>query len=131
MGRVSRRWSLGCRFPQTAAWPSDRRPSNQPHRMCGRSRIMSARLDLDLQALLAKAKAQGFLTYQEVSGFLPDEAVGTDRIDEILTALDAIGIELVDGPDAHKRDLAEENTRRDDGDRSFVLNDGMPAGSSD
>jgi RNA polymerase primary sigma factor len=93
---------------------------------------MSSRLDLDLQALLAKAKAQGFLTYQEVSGFLPDEAVGTDRIDEILTALDAIGIELVDGPDAHKRELAEDNnSRRDEGDRAYVLNDGMPSGSSD
>jgi RNA polymerase primary sigma factor len=92
---------------------------------------MSSRLDIDLQELLAKAKAQGFLTYQEVSGFLPDEAVGTDRIDEILSALDAIGIELVDGPDAHKRELAEDNTRRDEGDRSYVLNDGLPAGSSD
>jgi RNA polymerase primary sigma factor len=92
---------------------------------------MSSRLDIDLQELLAKAKAQGFLTYQEVSSFLPDEAVGTDRIDEILSALDAIGIELVDGPDAHKRELAEDNSRRDEGDRAYVLNDGMPAGSSD
>ncbi|HEY4232194.1 MAG TPA: sigma-70 family RNA polymerase sigma factor, partial [Lacipirellulaceae bacterium] len=92
---------------------------------------MSSRLELNLQELLAKAKAQGFLTYEEVSSFLPDEAVGTDRIDEILSALDAIGIELVDGPDAHKRELAEDNSRRETGDRSFVLNDGMPAGSSD
>jgi RNA polymerase primary sigma factor len=92
---------------------------------------MSSRLDIDLQELLAKAKAQGFLTYQEVSGFLPDEAVGTDRIDEILSALDAIGIELVDGPDAHKRELAEDHSRRDEGDRAYVLNDGMPQGSSD
>jgi RNA polymerase primary sigma factor len=92
---------------------------------------MSSRLDIDLQELLSKAKAQGYLTYQEVSSFLPDEAVGTDRIDEILSALDAIGIELVDGPDAHKRDLAEDNSRRDEGDRAYVLNDGMPAGSSD
>jgi RNA polymerase primary sigma factor len=92
---------------------------------------MSSNLDLDLQELLAKAKSQGFLTYEEVSGFLPDEAVGTDRIDEILSALDAIGIELVDGPDAHKRALAEDHSRRDDGDRAYVLTDGMPQGSSD
>ena len=92
---------------------------------------MSSRLDIDLQELLAKAKAQGFLTYQEVSSVLPDEAVGTDRIDEILSALDAIGIELVDGPDAHKRELAEDHSRRDEGDRAYVLNDGMPQGSSD
>jgi RNA polymerase primary sigma factor len=92
---------------------------------------MSSKLDLDLQELLAKAKSQGFITYEEVSSFLPDEAVGTDRIDEILSALDAIGVELVDGPDCHKRALAEDNSRREDGDRSFVLNEAMPQGSSD
>jgi RNA polymerase primary sigma factor len=92
---------------------------------------MSSHLDLELQQLLAKAKSQGFLTYEEVSSFLPDEAIGTDRIDEILSALDAIGIGLVDGPDAHKRELAEETGRREDGDRSFVLTDGVPQGSSD
>src|SRR5262245_47003234 len=72
--------------------------SNQPRRMCGRSRNMSSYSDQELQDLLARAKAQGYLTYEEVSQYLPDETVGTDRIDEVLTALDQMGIELVDGP---------------------------------
>ena len=46
-------------------------------------------------------------------------------------ALDSLGIELVDGPDAHKRALAEAEKPSADGDRAFVLTDGMPSGSSD
>ena len=92
---------------------------------------MLSHLDRELQELLAQAKAQGTLTYEEVSRFLPDETLGTDRIDEVLTALDNLGIELVDGPDAHKRALAEAEKPCADGDRAFVLNDGMPSGSSD
>jgi RNA polymerase primary sigma factor len=92
---------------------------------------MLQRTDSDLQQLLAKGKAQGFLTYEEVSNFLPDEIEGTDRIDVVLEALDGLGIELVDGPDAHRRELAEQDTVVADGDRGFVLTDGMPHGSSD
>ena len=92
---------------------------------------MLSHLDRELQELLARAKAQGTLTYDEVSRFLPDETLGTDRIDEVLNALDNLGIELVDGPDAHKRALAEAEKPSADGDRAFVLTDGMPSGSSD
>ncbi len=92
---------------------------------------MLSHLDLKLQNLLSQAKAQGTLTYQEVSRFLPDETLGTDRIDEVLTALDNLGIKLVDGPDAHKRALADAEKPSADGDRAFLLNDGMPSGSSD
>jgi RNA polymerase primary sigma factor len=92
---------------------------------------MLSHLDRELQELLAQAKAKGTLTYNEVSRFLPDETLGTDRIDEVLSALDNLGIELVDGPDAHKRALKEAEKPSADGDRAFVLNDGLPAGSSD
>jgi RNA polymerase primary sigma factor len=92
---------------------------------------MSQLVDQDLQALIAKAKAQGHLTYEEVSAYLPDEIEGTDRIDALLAALDGLGIELVDGPDAHRRELAEETGTPAEGDRSFILSEGMPHGSSD
>jgi RNA polymerase primary sigma factor len=92
---------------------------------------MLQHIDERLRELIAKAKAQGHLTYEEVSSYLPDEIEGTERIDTLLAALDGLGIELVDGPDAHRRDLAEQETATADGDRAFVLADGMPAGSSD
>jgi RNA polymerase primary sigma factor len=92
---------------------------------------MLQQIDARLQELVNKAKDQGQLTYEEVSSYLPDEIEGTDRIDSLLAALDGLGIELVDGPDAHRRELAEQETNTADGDRGFILNDGLPQGSSD
>jgi RNA polymerase primary sigma factor len=92
---------------------------------------MLQRIDLALKDLVTKAKANGQLTYEEVSALLPDEIEGTDRIDAVLSAIDGLGVELVDGPDAHRRDLAEPETNTADGDRAYVLTDGMPQGSSD
>jgi RNA polymerase primary sigma factor len=91
---------------------------------------MLQQIDLALQELVKKAKTEGKLTYEEVSALLPDEIEGTDRIDAVLSAIDGLGVELVDGPDANRRELAEQEAN-DAGDRAFVLADGMPAGSSD
>jgi len=92
---------------------------------------MLQHVDKSLRRLIAKAKSQGHLTYEEVSNYLPDEIEGTDRIDQILAALDGLGIELVDGPDAHRRALAEQDTTSTELDRSLGLTDAMPHGSSD
>jgi RNA polymerase primary sigma factor len=92
---------------------------------------MSQRIDHDLRSLIAKAKAQGYLTYEQVSSYLPDESDGTVRIDALLETLDGLGIELVDGPNEHRRALSDEDPRPQEGDRSFILTEGMPHGSSD
>ena len=51
--------------------------------------------DKDLQDLVAKGKSQGYLTYDEVIRYLPDEAVNPDKLDTLLLTLDELGIELV------------------------------------
>ncbi len=52
----------------------------------------------DLQDLVAKGKTQGYLTYDEVNDYLPDEDVNPEKLDNLLIALDGRGIELVDEP---------------------------------
>ena len=52
--------------------------------------------DRDLQELVAKGKSQGFLTYDEVTNYLPDEAVDPEKLDNLIIVLDELGIELVD-----------------------------------
>ena len=54
--------------------------------------------DKELQELVAKGKAQGYLTYDEVNNYLPDEDVSPEKIDNLLIALDERGIELTDSP---------------------------------
>jgi len=51
--------------------------------------------DMELSELVAKGKAQGYLTYDEVNDYLPDEAVDPEKLDSLLVALDEMGIELV------------------------------------
>ena len=54
----------------------------------------------DLNALITKGKAQGFLTYNEISTFLPDETTGAEKLDTLVAALEGSGIELCDEPPA-------------------------------
>ena len=52
----------------------------------------------DLQELIATGKAQGYLTYDQVNDYLPDEAVNPEKLDNLLVALEDLGIELVNEP---------------------------------
>ncbi|MEX2188995.1 MAG: sigma-70 family RNA polymerase sigma factor [Pirellulales bacterium] len=51
--------------------------------------------DLELTQLIAKGKAQGYLSYDDVNEYLPDEAINAEKIDSLIAALDEQGIELV------------------------------------
>ena len=57
-----------------------------------------AHADADLAALIAAGKSQGYLTFDQVNSYLPDEAVDPEKIDCLLVALEEQGIELVDSP---------------------------------
>ena len=50
----------------------------------------------ELGDLILKGRQQGFLTYEDVTELLPDEAVGSEKLDLILTQIDKLGIEIVD-----------------------------------
>ncbi len=52
----------------------------------------------DLQELIETGKSQGFLTFDQVNEFLPDEAVQADKLDALLTSLEEQGIEVVSEP---------------------------------
>jgi RNA polymerase primary sigma factor len=53
-------------------------------------------MQTDLQQLIRKGRSQGFLTYDEVNAYLPDEAASPEKLDSLLVALEERGIELVD-----------------------------------
>jgi RNA polymerase primary sigma factor len=68
--------------------------------------------DMELKSLVAKAKTQGFLTYDEVNEYLPDEAVTPEKLDNLLIALDEAGIEVVNDPPKPKLFDPDEQPRR-------------------
>jgi RNA polymerase primary sigma factor len=49
-----------------------------------------------LETLVAKGKAQGFLTYNEINQVLPDELMSSDQIDDTLMMFDEYDIEVLD-----------------------------------
>ena len=53
-------------------------------------------MDQELHELIARGKSQGYLTYDEVNAYLPDEDVSPEKLDNLLAALDEKGIELLD-----------------------------------
>lgn len=55
-------------------------------------------IDQELQTLLEKGKTQGYLTYDEVNAYLPDEANNPGKLDSLLAELECRGIELVTEP---------------------------------
>jgi RNA polymerase primary sigma factor len=55
-------------------------------------------MESDLQTLVVRGKAQGYLTYDDVNGYLPDQDLSPEKLDNLLMALEDMGIELVDKP---------------------------------
>jgi RNA polymerase primary sigma factor len=52
--------------------------------------------DAELAALIAAGRKTGYLTFDQVNAYLPDEAVDPEKIDALLVALEERGIELVE-----------------------------------
>ena len=88
-----------------------------------------------LQELTLKAESQGYLTFAQVSEYLPDEAHGTETIDALLALVEKLNVDLVDDSNSKREVDVEEITEQpiavSQGDRSYVLTDGLPQGSSD
>ena len=64
------------------------------------------KLDEGLKTLLDLGKRRGFLTFDQVNDFLPDEAASPERIHGLLEMLDEMGIDLINEDEAESRLLA-------------------------
>jgi RNA polymerase primary sigma factor len=64
------------------------------------------KLDEGLKTLLDLGKRRGFLTFDQVNDYLPDEASSPDKIHGLLESLDELGIELINEDEAEARLLA-------------------------
>ncbi len=53
-------------------------------------------MDQDLSQLIARGSQNGFLTYDEVNAYLPDEDVSPEKLDRLLLALERRGIRLIE-----------------------------------
>src|SRR3954464_4786714 len=61
------------------------------------------KLDEGLKTLLDLGKRRGFLTFDQVNDFLPDEAASPEKIQGLLESLDEMGIDLINEDEAEAR----------------------------
>jgi RNA polymerase primary sigma factor len=83
---------------------------------------------LDLQQLLAQGRTQGYLTYEQVSSYLPDEATTAEKLDELLAALERAGVEIVEAADVDGGPKLRVFNGEEEGDDSRSLP--RPAGAA-
>src|SRR5579875_979734 len=65
--------------------------------------IWMEKLDEGLKTLLDLGKRRGFLTFDQVNDYLPDEASSPEKIHGLLESLDELGIELINEDEAEAR----------------------------
>ncbi len=63
-------------------------------------------MDQHLTSLITRGIQDGFLTYDEVNAYLPDEDVNPEKLDSLLLALEHHGIELIEGKAKKARPVA-------------------------
>jgi hypothetical protein len=73
----------------------------------------------DIESLIELGRERGYLTYQEVSDRIPQDSVYTDQIDDLLSKLSEMDIEIIDEDDVKAREQdAKPRPRRADGDEA-------------
>ena len=76
---------------------------------------MSEQQQSQLKKLIARGKEKGFLTYAEVNDHLPDDIVDPEQIEDIITMINDMGIEVHEfAPDAESLLLNENPVNADD-----------------
>jgi RNA polymerase primary sigma factor len=77
--------------------------------------------DAGLKKLIARAKKRGYLTWDELNDALPQGEMSSDQIEDITSAINEMGINIVENEDAgedekpQEQDDTEEETSSDDG----------------
>ena len=73
-----------------------------------------------LKLLIAKGKEQGFITYPEVTEYLPDEIVDPEQIEDIINMITDMGIEVHEFPPDLDQLIPNNSDSSDDANASLV-----------
>ncbi len=64
--------------------------------------------EASLKRLIAKAKKRGWLTYDELNAALPQDQMSSEQIEDVMSALSDMGINIVENEDSAEEAEAEE-----------------------
>jgi RNA polymerase primary sigma factor len=66
-----------------------------------------------VKKLVTKGKARGFLTYDEINSILPSDQMTSEQIEDIMTAISEMGINITDGEEEVEEAAATEDEGED------------------
>jgi RNA polymerase primary sigma factor len=69
-----------------------------------------------VKKMIAKAKERGYISYDELNNALPTEEMSSEKIEDIMTMLSEMGINVIDGDDPDEQDSDTESSDDDDDD---------------
>jgi RNA polymerase primary sigma factor len=65
--------------------------------------------EASLKRLIAKAKKRGWLTYEELNAALPQDQMSSEQIEDVMSALSDMGINIVENEDAAEEAESDED----------------------
>ena len=84
--------------------------------------------DASVKKLLARAKKRGYLTYDQLNEALPQDQMSSDQLEDIMSALNEMGVNTVENEEAGEDGETEE--RADDADEVEATDDAGTAGDA-
>ena len=78
--------------------------------------------DANVKKLIARAKKRGYITYDQLNEALPQDQMTSDQLEDVMSALNEMGVNIVENEEQGEDGEAEE--RADDDEVESVDNDG-------
>src|ERR1700694_1036133 len=72
--------------------------------------------DATIKKLVARAKKRGYITVDQLNEMLPQDQMSTDQIEDIMSALNEMGVNIVDNEEAGEDGETEQQAEDDEPD---------------
>ena len=80
--------------------------------------------EASVKKLIARAKKRGYITYDQLNEALPQDQMSSDQLEDIMSALNEMGVNIVENEEQGEDGETEE--RADDSDEAETSDDGSP-----
>ena len=72
--------------------------------------LIDSQAEANLKKLIAQGKERGYITYDELNEALPQEQVSSEQIEDFMTLLSEMGVNLIEADDAEEQSVNGEAT---------------------
>lgn len=94
----------------------------------GNERSMGDATEAAVKKMIAKAKERGYISYDELNAALPTEEMSSEKIEDIMTMLSEMGINVTDGDEPDDNESSSDDDDSSDEKEEFKTSDKKEAG---